>query len=253
MEFRHNLEIVTKDMQDIEKLVSNFKNYSRLPLIELDLALSKLQNVYETLLIIRNYQYSMGQEAMPPKSPEETHHDSNNEIAPGIVTTEEVIIEEIIEVTKIRSEVINQAIADSPMTEGINRNEEFPGEINAGSKQPFDKTGRIIAEKYQAEQSLINEKIREKRKTDISALHQSSPIKTIIGSMGINDKFIFIRELFHGDAELFRQTLENLDSSRDYSSACNYIADKFNWNMESETVESLLSLIRRKFINSGNE
>ena len=34
-------------------LVSNFKNYSRIPSIELDLALSRLRNVYDLLLMFR--------------------------------------------------------------------------------------------------------------------------------------------------------------------------------------------------------
>ena len=53
MELRHTLEILTKDIQDIEKLVGNLQNSTRESSIELDLALSKLRNVYEVLTLIK--------------------------------------------------------------------------------------------------------------------------------------------------------------------------------------------------------
>ena len=53
MEIKHTLEILTKDIQDIEKLVANLQNSKDGSSIELDLALSKLRNVYEILTLIK--------------------------------------------------------------------------------------------------------------------------------------------------------------------------------------------------------
>ena len=53
MEIKHTVEILTKDIQEIEKLVRNLNNSPAPPRIELDLALSKLRNVYELLSMIR--------------------------------------------------------------------------------------------------------------------------------------------------------------------------------------------------------
>ena len=53
MEIKHTLEILTKDIQDIEKLVGNLQNSPEGSALEMDLALSKLRNVYEILTMIR--------------------------------------------------------------------------------------------------------------------------------------------------------------------------------------------------------
>ncbi len=53
MKIKHTIEILTKDIQDIEKLVGNLKNSQEGSAIELDLALSKLRNVYEILTMIK--------------------------------------------------------------------------------------------------------------------------------------------------------------------------------------------------------
>ena len=53
MEIKHTIEILTKDIQDIEKLVGNLQNYKDGSAIELDLALSKMRNVYEILTMIK--------------------------------------------------------------------------------------------------------------------------------------------------------------------------------------------------------
>ena len=49
MEIKYTLEIVTKDIQDIGKLVENLHNSPAGSTLELDLALSKLRNVYDIL------------------------------------------------------------------------------------------------------------------------------------------------------------------------------------------------------------
>ena len=53
MELKYTLEILTKDIQDIEKLVGNLQNSPQGSTLELDLALSKLRNVYDILTVIR--------------------------------------------------------------------------------------------------------------------------------------------------------------------------------------------------------
>jgi hypothetical protein len=90
-------------------------------------------------------------------------------------------------------------------------------------------------------------------KTDISSVHQLSPIKTISGSIGINDKFLLIRELFSDDPDLFKKTMEELDSSVNFNAAYSMLMNNFNWDMKSDPVQMLLNLVRRKFISPGNE
>ena len=53
MDIKYTIEILTKDIQDIENLVGKLQNSKEASAIELDLAMSKLRNVYEILTMIK--------------------------------------------------------------------------------------------------------------------------------------------------------------------------------------------------------
>jgi len=226
MEFKTTLEIVTKDIQDIEKLVGNFKNYSRIPNIELDLALSRLRNVYDLLLMFRD--------------------DSQTDI---LIPAPKTLTERIDTSTEV---VVPEKTAIAIPSEPVNATTSVIK--NKIKTDPETSEKNIVGQRPSVEKKFINEKLGEQTsKKDISSKLQSQAIKSISGSLGINDKFLFIRELFAGNAESFRHTMDELDDARNFNDAYSLLSDKFQWDMDSETVQMLLNLIRRKFITSGNE
>jgi len=241
MEFKTTLEIVTKDIQDIEKLVSNFKNYSSIPNIELDLALSRLRNVYDLLLMFKDDKRaeSLLQVTIPKADTPEPKAIPVIEDEPILVVkiSEEpktaTPIEEITIKTEIKAEILPDVVPEF----------ESPKEV----KTQIPSTAK-------EEKTFLNEKHAVSvGKKDVASKLQSQGIKSIAGSLGINDKFLFIRELFGGNAEIFRQTMEQLDESRNFNDAYTILITNFQWDMDSEVVQMLLNLIRRKFISSGNE
>jgi len=231
MEFKTTLEIVTKDIQDIEKLVGNFKNYSKIPNIELDLALSRLRNVYDLLLMFRE--------------------DGNIKPAKTVVP--------VIESIPVKKPVISPEVkAAEPLPfrpevkDTTSREPDGPviSDISAATTPEKSFTEKKTSE----DKKFVNEKLGEHTvKKDLASKIQGQAIKSIAGSLGINDKFFFIRELFAGDSEVFRQTMAELDELRNFNEAYSLLLERFQWDMDSEPVQMLLNLIRRKYITSGNE
>lgn len=231
MNFRHTVEILTKDIQDIEKLVSNFQNYDKVPAIEMDLVLGRMQKVYEVLLMLKD---SGAEEEL------KTRQDPYS-----LVMKKEVkampVPETDLPVEPHKTEKRIEAPVEKPVE---------PAATRTSSKQ---KKEAVVGEKLEQGKSVVHEKISgQVQKEVLSAKIAASPIKSISGSIGINDKFLFIRELFSADAELFRSTMELLDSSPNFNEAYNYLLQNFNWDMDSEVVQQLLTLVRRKFITGGN-
>jgi len=232
MEFKNTLEIVTKDIQDIEKLVSNFKNYSSIPNIELDLALSRLRNVYDLLLLIKADR-------------------SESQLAP--------VAENNTQIKQVPKPEVPEKKHDPVVSAEITEMNYKPAKPVAESPQEIKASQPVVekpaaAKKIAAEGSYINEKLGgQTNKKDVSAKLQGQAIKSIAGSLGINDKFYYIRELFAGNAETFRQTMEELDNAHNFNDAFSILTNNFQWDMESEAVQMLLNLVRRKFITSGNE
>ena len=112
----------------------------------------------------------------------------------------------------------------------------------------------ILADKYKGEKKFINEKLAGTReKSNISSKIQSKPIPNIGSALGINDRFKLINDLFNGDKESFQNTIGILDGASNFNEAFNYISTSFDWDMEDDSVQMLLDLVRRKFIVNQNE
>lgn len=77
------------------------------------------------------------------------------------------------------------------------------------------------------------------------------PLKDLKGSMGINERFLYANELFHGDMGAFTRAVEelnHLESEQDAERLLNEeLAAKYKWNDESDAVTAFKSLVSRRF------
>ena len=71
-------------------------------------------------------------------------------------------------------------------------------------------------------------------------------ITDIRKAMGLNDRFLMIRDLFAGDAERFEATIDTINEFDDLDECMIYIVENFKWNPDSEGAKLLVSLIERK-------
>lgn len=71
-------------------------------------------------------------------------------------------------------------------------------------------------------------------------------ITEIRKAIGINDKFLLIRDLFGGDANLYEDTITHLDEFDDLDECMIFIVENFRWDPDSEGAKLLVSLIERK-------
>lgn len=71
-------------------------------------------------------------------------------------------------------------------------------------------------------------------------------ITDIRKAIGLNDKFLMIRDLFGGDANLYEDTITRLNEFDDIDECMIFIVENFRWNPDSEGAKLLVSLIERK-------
>lgn len=263
MGFKNTIEIITKDIQELEKIVRNFENYSRIPGIEMDLALDKTRNLYELLLMIKDFnnQNFSGDSVMPeqkkepehPATPELKKEMDSEQNNPALKDRAEFLTETKEEKEKEKEPKTSLHYEKPKQEDPVSKKAEVENEMSTQKKEQIMTEG-ILAEKFRKQGDFLNEKIgAEKKNKDLSSKMQFSPIKSISGSMGINDKFFFIRELFHGNADNFNIAMKTLDDASNFNEAYNFLINTFEWDMDSEEVQQLLNLIRRKFISSANE
>lgn len=65
-------------------------------------------------------------------------------------------------------------------------------------------------------------------------------------AIGLNDKYLLVRDLFRGDEALYEQTIEALEGFGDLDDAMLYIHDNFQWDPQSEGVKLLVELLVNK-------
>lgn len=65
-------------------------------------------------------------------------------------------------------------------------------------------------------------------------------------AIGLNDRFLMIRDLFGGDAARYEATIDTLDEFEDLDECIIYIVENFRWNPDLEAAKLLVSLIERK-------
>ena len=77
----------------------------------------------------------------------------------------------------------------------------------------------------------------------------NSHIKSLRKAIGINDKFLMIRDLFGGDGDVYEHTLDALDEFDSFDDCLLYIAENHpEWNPDSEGAKFLTQLLERKLL-----
>lgn len=75
-------------------------------------------------------------------------------------------------------------------------------------------------------------------------------ISSLIGSFGLNERLLYINELFDGSSEAFSDAIKQLDAKTSLSDATIFTSElvhKFNWDIESDTVEEFFQKLCRRY------
>lgn|GEM_PF-1024492 len=95
----------------------------------------------------------------------------------------------------------------------------------------------------------IADKLAEQPDNSIAARLEQTAIPDLRQAIGINEKFLFINELFGGSLKAYNQAIEELNSFQSLNGARTYLIElsvAHSWPVESEAKEKLAQLIARK-------
>lgn len=99
--------------------------------------------------------------------------------------------------------------------------------------------------------SSLNEKLRQ-AKIELSDTLQDVPVKDLKKAIGLNDRFLFIKELFRGDETMYERSIKTINGFGIYGEAEFWIKRelklKLGWDDKSPTVKQFDQLIRRRFL-----
>lgn len=132
----------------------------------------------------------------------------------------------------------------------------FPPEEALPAEKPADKT-EPLSQAAPAAGSVLGEVINHDVQTladtivpprdRASELRRSEPVTDLRKAVGINDRFLMIRDLFEGEAAAYEKAIEAFNGFSDLDECLIHIAEHYAWNANSDGAKLLMDLLERKF------
>lgn len=154
----------------------------------------------------------------------------NTPTTPAEPIAEEVVPEYVAEPAAVAPETATETAAETP-SEPVRPAEPAAAEAPKRLADVLGSGVKVLGDKMAAEET---------------ATPQFNRISDLRKAIGLNDKFLMIRDLFGGDAARYEDTIDTLNEFDDLDECMIYIVENFRWNPDSEGAKLLVSLLERK-------
>jgi len=231
-----NKEIIKDEIQWLlEAINEQYEAISqqgeRIPQIEFDILMENLRKFYENLHLLKRLDdpHFSYEKKMKPKEVSKT------------VSTES-------------RELKMSKPSQAPVNPQVTQRQPKPAVTPAvqHETQSFSKKHSTSAEidLFAVEESPMNIKLKEARERTFSPKIPSDRIENLKTAIIINDKFMFINELFDGNLREYNETIETLNGFKTLDQAADYLdlmRKKNFWNTGSVAFKKLKELVERRF------
>lgn len=142
----------------------------------------------------------------------------------------EEVVEELVEEEILEEKVAEETIDEEPVEE------ENPAEL------PTIEEPTVLGEVIRPQQTLGDQLAARQTVNDLRPR-----VTDLRRAVGLNDKFLLIRDLFGGNGSLYEITIRKLNEFDNFDDCMIYIAEHFAWNPNSDGAKLMLELLERKF------
>ncbi len=96
----------------------------------------------------------------------------------------------------------------------------------------------------------LNDQLKEEKTELATALH-AAPVRDLKKAIGLNDRYLFISELFRGDENMYERSIKTINSFSIYPEAEYWIQRelkvKLGWKEKDEAVVLFDQIVKRRF------
>ena len=234
--------------------------------VDVDLLIEKTRQVYDQLINLDGMQKPFEKKAveevekktevttavkeseqkMPEKKPEEAST-SVDEMPEGMIDPEEQEVETVIEITeKKETEVETQKQVEPEAQEQVSKKEENRTE----EKEVYVKS--TIDLFSTSSEPTLGDRLKNADQPTIADKITKNTINELREAIGINEKFLFINELFNGDMSRYNKIIDELDQFATLEGVNTYMLElkiQSQWSDDNPALIKLTELLHRKFVN----
>ncbi len=265
MENKKLIGILVKDMRELEELIAEIKNRKKYDQLEIEFLHTRAKALLSLMELLENQGIKLPVENEVEEIPVKEEIEPAQEHEP---VEEEVVEEKEKELEKLGDENVKEEAKEVFVVEEEGEKEEkvvakeedekeVVVEVEGGhvkeeeeiieeDEEKEEVPKATIGEAFTSEKSL-NDMISEKQKNAQNTL-SNRPVSSLKSSIGINDRFLFIRELFDGDGDLYTDTIKSLDKMNSINEAVTFLKNNFKWK-KNETSLKFIDLVKRRFSN----
>ncbi len=251
------IDLLIKALREQHEQSSQSKN--TIPQMELDTMLQNTRQLYEAVLMLNHtnalssldevknavMQRILAEKKLIEKKTEEI----KSEVTKPVETVLKEATPEPVHHTKMEELEIKAADVH-PVEE--QKEKLVKKKLSGGVNATLFEDAHTLGDNFEDGESL-HEHIAAKtgNKSIADNLHRK-PIHDLKASIGINEKFLFINQLFDGNLQDYSEAVDKLNSAGDLNAAKQFIsaqvASRFNWSDHDNHVKHFMDLVERRFI-----
>jgi hypothetical protein len=164
-----------------------------------------------------------------------------------VLELDESAVEEELQQIKKSAEIKNTVSSVNKPLMLFNPLEEIPTLLH---QRIENHTNQLAANNDANSQLSINDKLKQESHAVLEQLN-NEPIKDLKKAISINERFLFISELFNGDEAMYDRSIKTINAFSIYPEAEYWIRRelkvKFAWEEKSNTVKQFNQLVKRRF------
>jgi len=271
MENKKLLKFLLKDITEIEELLLE-KGSSGFDAFEIEFIQSRFNGARQIIHILDEKEedevvttesLQESHENLPPKEMSSDINSMEEETIPDpvpgviVIEEEEPVIEEKVEL--VQEEEMEEVVAEVEVQEEKVSQQEEQQEEPIINQEPQSYSDEVELEEVVEEnisKTIGDSFLKEKSVNDLLGNGEgklenklsNSPVESIKGAIGINDRYQYIRELFNGSSETFSKTVGDLDQLGNIQEAVSYLQQNYKWK-KTETSLKFVNLVKRRFPN----
>ena len=114
-------------------------------------------------------------------------------------------------------------------------------EASASESEPLGSRA-VLGEVLHADGRTVGDTIVRPK-----GIAESAPVTSLRGAIGINDRFLLLRDLFGGNEEAYEKAISAIDAFDNLDDCMVHIIENYSWRSGSDGAKLIMDLIRRKF------
>jgi hypothetical protein len=237
MDFNTTIDIILKDLREVREIIDDLKNYPGLPMLQVELAKAKCRSAEEVIALLKTLNKSAPEKVTSPVIVPSNETDNEKNPQPSKV-------ESLIEITEEEEiETKKPEVIEIPEKKIIEQTQSEDKKIPSAT----------FADKFTGSSGTISDRFGSGKKGEdlASVIKRNKPLENLADAIGISDKFLFIREIFKGNQPDYEQAIEKLNRAGNMPDAMAIIMSYTGENEESEVVQQLLEIVKRKIPSDG--